>query len=588
MRRKKKKKLWRPIVLGFGFVYLTVMGLSTWLTGMKFREELKENLLSAISSAQSQIMEHEMTESPYETYDEEARLGYYQYLASSGMEGMSREFQQMSWAIYSAEGELLAQTENMAGTFMASEETGRRTVFRNWTLEMLEEEELEELAWYEERSYGPDSGLPVYRILARTSRDSGELCGILVEKLEWTLREEHDDSIYVDPYIDSAYSYETMDGKDYVQTGCEAVWEWTASGAEEAAWVRSTILPHEVDIYLPYLISGGRDRWKHWSDSAFLRGFEEKLDVAEVEKDLWGRYQEFCTDDSLFQENLSIIIPAYTSSGSGETLCYVEVRAENHPWLATFSYLKYGYLCGLLLTLVSMGIIIRVMNRIYDQQAALEEMRRNFTNAMAHELKTPLGVIRGFAENLQEGVREDKRDYYLSQIVAQTEEMDELVLRMIEVSKMESEELVLQKEPISMGALIKEQMERFGPALKEKKLRVEYDCGTDFQVEGDREYLEKAVFNLISNAVSYNVPEGSIRVRTQKDSFSMENTGFPLSEEDLSHAFDMFYRGEKSRTDREAHMGMGLFLTKKILDLHGLTLTIENTADGVRAVIVKS
>ena len=82
------------------------------------------------------------------------------------------------------------------------------------------------------------------------------------------------------------------------------------------------------------------------------------------------------------------------------------------------------------------------------KSAEAEAQRRDFTNAMAHEMKTPLGVIRGFAENLLENPESGKREYYLDQIIGQTEEMDGTVKEMIQVSKLDSADLVISSERI--------------------------------------------------------------------------------------------------------------------------------------------
>lgn len=182
---------------------------------------------------------------------------------------------------------------------------------------------------------------------------------------------------------------------------------------------------------------------------------------------------------------------------------------------------------------------------------------------------------------------EEKRDYYLSQIIGQTEEMDCLVAEMIEVSKLDSEELILKKELVSFTKLIQEQADRFEPMIQEKNLLVRYQKKADFQVEGDREYLARAIWNLLSNAVDYNIPGGSILIEIDEEMCSIENTGHPLEDEHLTHAFELFYTSDKSRSGKEKHMGMGLFLVKKILRLHKLELTLENVGEGIRAVIRK-
>ena len=181
---------------------------------------------------------------------------------------------------------------------------------------------------------------------------------------------------------------------------------------------------------------------------------------------------------------------------------------------------------------------------------------------------------------------EEKRDYYLTQIVGQTEEMDRLAGEMILVSRMDSENLVLQRETVSFDELIWEQLNRLKPVIEEKKLKIELQKEQDFRVEGDKDYLAKAVWNLLSNAAAYNVPEGRILITLKEKSCAIENTGFPLSEEQLKRSFELFYSGNKSRSAKDGkHMGMGLYLAEKIFSRHGLSIALENTKIGVKATV---
>ena len=183
---------------------------------------------------------------------------------------------------------------------------------------------------------------------------------------------------------------------------------------------------------------------------------------------------------------------------------------------------------------------------------------------------------------------EEKREYYLAQIIGQTEEMDRLVMKMIEISKLDSQELVLKRENVLFSELAREQLARFEPVVKERKLQVRFEENGEFVVLGDRAYLAGAVWNLLSNAVDYNVDGGRIVIRVEMDRCVVENTGKPLGEDQLAHVFDMFYTGDKSRSKKNGHMGMGLFLAKKVFGLHGLDLTIENMEDGVRVIVKKT
>ncbi len=104
-------------------------------------------------------------------------------------------------------------------------------------------------------------------------------------------------------------------------------------------------------------------------------------------------------------------------------------------------------------------------------------------------------------------------------------------------------------------------------------------------VNGDRNYLAKAVWNLLSNAVEYNQPDGGIWIRIGTGQCVIENTGQPLKEDQLLRAFDLFYSGAKKAGGGKRHMGMGLFLTRKILRLHGLDAALENADGRIRAII---
>lgn len=103
------------------------------------------------------------------------------------------------------------------------------------------------------------------------------------------------------------------------------------------------------------------------------------------------------------------------------------------------------------------------------------------------------------------------------------------------------------------------------------------------RVEGDKDYLAKAVRNLLSNAAAYNVPEGRILITLKEKSCAIENTGFPLSEEQLKRSFELFYSGNKSQDGK--HMGMGRYLAEKIFSRHGLSIVLENTKIGVKTTI---
>lgn len=188
-------------------------------------------------------------------------------------------------------------------------------------------------------------------------------------------------------------------------------------------------------------------------------------------------------------------------------------------------------------------------------QIIVQEMNRNKLQRSGEDstgtsgFKTPLCVIRGYAENLKEDTVKEK--------------------------------LILKKEPVCLNGLIQAQLEKRKDLISARHLLILYQPEAEFVVTGDRQYLEQAVGNLMSNAVSCNMEHGTLRITVRKVGFSIENTGQQISEKDLPHIFEMFYSGNNRSGDGEKHLGLGLYLAKKICSLHHLTLTVRNTEMGV-------
>ena len=331
-------------------------------------------------------------------------------------------------------------------------------------------------------------------------------------------------------------------------------------------------------MIFPYLSQGTEAR-ERWLKDQWLQEYPEKLDNISTFMKEEGQ-------DSQTQTSSLVMLSKDIDQNSYESYTYFLVlRQTSHPWLAAFDDMKYVYLMGAILTAACMIKVFYSTQKTYREREKLESMRRDFTNAAAHELKTPLSVIRGFAENLQENTVEEKRDYYLKQIIQQTEQMDDLVKEMIHISKLDSEEFVLRREDISLLQVVKEQMTRFEAQIDEKNLHIIYEVDQEMIVKADLEQMKKVIWNLLSNAIDYNRADGSVWIFSEKDKLVIENTGTSIPEEQLSHVFDMFYTGDESRHERSKHMGLGLYLAKKICDMHGFRLEVANTDVGVKAVI---
>ncbi len=596
--RRKKKRLWKPVAAGFLAVYVLTMGLATWLVKEKFTEDYARRFEENTAYLLRMASEREFAVEEEGWENEATRKGFYQSLANDYLWRIDSEDLQISLGFYDREKHLIARSRDEIKGGAVGWVGGKRREYESFGLDdYLSREEKEILAgycWEDIKNQGPETP-GIYRFSIRISPgERSELWGMYVQKIEWTEESSLDEEgeRYEDPLNGGHHSYETNVMVDYqtgeelseniktfYETDSQIVWQWINPDIEEAVLETGNVF--STYLTFPFLSSymGSYDSWKQWNRSEYLQGIPEQgefswegvIDGPPLVVDSDGWYYR-----GKYQLQVGMV---------GDPFSYMEIRMESRPWMAAIDYMKYVYLAGLALTLVCMAKIVVAFGKAYEKQEALEEARRDFTNAIAHELKTPLGVIRNFAENLMEHNMEEKREYYLDQIIGQTEEMDQLVVKMIEVSKLDSGELILDKEAVGFSQLVREQMERFQPMIQERHLHVQIHAEEEFQVKGDREYLSKAVWNLLGNAVEYNVDGGRIEIKTQKEQCIIENTGKPMGEEELRRAFELFYSGDKNRNRRDGHMGMGLFLARKILGLHGLKLDLQNVDDGMRAVI---
>ncbi|MEY8349679.1 HAMP domain-containing sensor histidine kinase [Bacillus cereus] len=219
-----------------------------------------------------------------------------------------------------------------------------------------------------------------------------------------------------------------------------------------------------------------------------------------------------------------------------------------------------------------------------ERERQLEKTRKEFISGVSHELKTPLSVIRSFAEGIKDGVSKDTT-YYTDVILEETENMNRLIVEMLELAKLESGTYKLEMNTFSLGELVQQVYTKLLFSMEEKQLQVEIDANPSIYVEANRNRIEQVVVNLLSNAIRYT-PEGKeiyIRIseNEEKVKVEIENTGNPIPDESLQKIWDRFYRLDASRSRHTGGTGLGLSIVKNILDLHHAEYGVYNTNDSV-------
>lgn len=225
---------------------------------------------------------------------------------------------------------------------------------------------------------------------------------------------------------------------------------------------------------------------------------------------------------------------------------------------------------------------INRLNRALSYAKQAEENRRSMVSAVAHELKTPLAVIHGYTEGLQERIAEEKREQYLATILGETERMDELVMEMLDLSRLEAGKVKLARDTFSLTELTQSIFDKLSLEVEKKNLKTEFTWGCGY-IHGDEGRLQQVILNLASNAVRYTPEGGRIQVRTQRRngvvSFCIENEAPAFTAEELASVWETFYRTDRARSGKGT--GLGLAIARNIVALHGGSCAVRNTDTGV-------
>ncbi|MDO5134878.1 MAG: HAMP domain-containing sensor histidine kinase [Eubacteriales bacterium] len=238
-----------------------------------------------------------------------------------------------------------------------------------------------------------------------------------------------------------------------------------------------------------------------------------------------------------------------------------------------------------------LGESVNVMSRRLEK--ALTNLRQDVENRktlvrnMSHELKTPAAVIMGYAENMPYIAENNpkKLEKYCQVIVKECERMDSLICQMLEVSARELGNERIHVSRINLDSF-RESIERgYEDEFPQHEGWIAFCLEVKEAVYGDRELLERAVYNLVKNAVRYGREDGCIQVhlwqQKERTYFSVHNEGSQIPREEQERIWDVFYKVDTSRERRENSFGVGLSIVKQTAEAHGGGVFVKNTAEGV-------
>ena len=221
-----------------------------------------------------------------------------------------------------------------------------------------------------------------------------------------------------------------------------------------------------------------------------------------------------------------------------------------------------------------------------DMERQLERQRVEFFSAASHELKTPITIIKGQLQGMLYQVgRYKDRETYLAQSLEVTDNLEKMVQELLTISRLDTPGYAFNPSHIHFDKLIKDRLAANEDLFMQHELTVEKDISSEISILGDLQLLQKVVDNLLGNAAAYSPAGEHITVKVwradEKAHLTIENTGVHIPDEDIPKLFEAFYRVDQSRNRQTGGTGLGLYIVKTILDLHGAAIKIENTAQGV-------
>ncbi len=226
------------------------------------------------------------------------------------------------------------------------------------------------------------------------------------------------------------------------------------------------------------------------------------------------------------------------------------------------------------------------MGRAFDKmREALEGKKyvENYVQTLTHEIKSPLAAIRGASELLEEDMQKEQRSRFLLNIQNESNRIQHLIDRMLELSSLENQKKLKKKERLNFKNLIDSVIERMLPVLSKKEIEIRIDFDKEIIVKGDPFLLKQMISNLVQNAIEFSPQSSKIlingRVDFDKHIITVEDRGPGIPEYALDKVFEKFFSLQRPDT-RKKSTGLGLNFVKEVVELHEGTIKLANCENG--------
>lgn len=217
-----------------------------------------------------------------------------------------------------------------------------------------------------------------------------------------------------------------------------------------------------------------------------------------------------------------------------------------------------------------LDVMIMDFNKMVEELGSIETLKTDFISNVSHEMKTPVSIIKNYAELLRMGhLEEEQRVEYAQSIEGAASRLSSLISNILNLNKLENQRIMPEMENYNVCRQLCECILQFEDAWEEKDIELETDIEDMALIRADGSLMELVWNNLISNAIKFTEPQGSVTVSQTSDEnyirVEMSDTGCGMSQESRKHIFDKFYQGDSSHS-KEGN-GLGLALAKRVLEL---------------------
>lgn len=228
-------------------------------------------------------------------------------------------------------------------------------------------------------------------------------------------------------------------------------------------------------------------------------------------------------------------------------------------------------------------------NELADSLRQSEELRKQFTSDLAHELRTPLATLRSQLESFQDGIFEPTPER-LNQCHNELMRLVRLVNEMEKLHAAENPQIHLNFDQINSKDVLQALYDRFHVIFKNKGITFSVENNKSYTFTADIDRFIQIMTNLLNNSLKYTDPGGNVQIQVEQDKegthFSIKDTGQGMTEEELNYMYERFYRGEKSRNPKTGGLGIGLSIVKALVEAHKAIIKVESHKESGTTIVV--